>query len=541
MRDIDALWQRLQAKQKQLHNVHMREQCAADDARFSRYSLQAGELFLDYSKNRIDDEALALMIELVEASGLTERRDAMFAGAKINQTEGRAVLHTALRAGPEARVDVDGCNVVSQVHAELQRIEDFVGAVRAGQLKGASGQAFTDVVNIGIGGSDLGPAMVCEALRPYRGDGPALHFVSNVDPVQMTDTLAGLNPATTLFIIVSKTFTTQETMANAALAQQWLLTAFGSQEQVLQHCVAVTSNPHSAQAQGFAPEQTFLFWDWVGGRYSLWSSVGLSIALALGMDNFRALLAGAREMDEHFCDAPLANNMPVILAMLGVWYRNFWSAGSHAVLPYSQRLSRLPAFLQQLDMESNGKQVRMDGRPVACATGPVIWGEPGTNGQHAFYQLLHQGTDLIPCDILFALEGDTDCAAEHRILIANAIAQGEALMCGKTTEQLREELVAAGVEGEQLALLSAHRNFPGNKPSNSLVFKRLSPKALGSLIALYEHKVFCQGVIWGINSFDQWGVELGKQLAKGVLDRLNKATPADSKPASLLDWVVKSR
>ncbi|MBB3047939.1 glucose-6-phosphate isomerase [Litorivivens lipolytica] len=540
MTDLQSLWQRLQQKQQALNGVHMRDQYAADPTRFARYSLQAGELFLDYSKNRIDDETLALLCQLAEASGVAEKRDAMFAGEEINHTEGRAVLHTALRAAPDACVECEGNNVIPQVQAELQRLEHFVTAVRAGSIRGATGELITDVVNIGIGGSDLGPAMVSEALRPYRGNGPNLHFVSNVDPVQMSDTLAELKPQNTLFIIVSKTFATQETMANAALAQDWLLVAFGSRDQMLQHCVAVTSNAQAAGDHGFAQDRTFLFWDWVGGRYSLWSSVGLSIALSVGMGNFRKLLEGAREMDEHFRSAPFSHNMPVLLAVLGVWYRNVWGAGTHAVLPYSQRLSRLPAYLQQLDMESNGKCVKMDGSAVESATGPVIWGEPGTNGQHAFYQLLHQGTDMVPCDILFALEGDTAHVAEHRMLLANAIAQGEALMCGKTDEQLQAELAASSLESESLELLQAHRRFPGNKPSNALVFQSLSPKALGSLIALYEHKVFCQGVIWGINSFDQWGVELGKQLAKGVLEKLNEGAVV-GEPASLQDWVLSAR
>ncbi len=531
-----VIWQQLVEAQRRLAPVHMRDQFSQDEKRFSRYSLQVDQLFLDYSRNRLDDTALALLIELASQAGIAERRDAMFAGDPINTTEGRAVLHTALRATADQRIEVAGRNVVPDVYHELERMAAFVEAVRSGKHRGATGAAIKHVVNIGIGGSDLGPAMVADALKPYASDGPAVHFVSNVDPAQIHDTLAQLDPQATLIVVVSKTFTTQETMANAAVAQRWLEQSVG--ENIQSHLVAVTTKAEVAREHGFADESTFLFWDWVGGRYSLWSSVGVSIALAIGMPRFRELLAGAQAMDEHFRTAPLEQNMPVVLAMLGVWYRNFWGAATHAVLPYSQRLHRLPAYLQQLDMESNGKRVRLDGQPVACATGPVIWGEPGTNGQHAFYQLLHQGSDLVPCDILFARESDTGDAQGHRMLIANAIAQGEALMRGKESAQLRVELRDAGMTDAQVEQLFPHRSFPGNKPSNTLVFDSLSPRALGNIIALYEHKVFCQGVIWGVNSFDQWGVELGKQLAKGVLASLTGSAQPPSQD-SLLGWVLR--
>lgn len=530
-----ALWQALTDAQRRLSSVHMRELFERDKARFSRYSFQADRLFLDYSKNRLDDDALAHLLALADEAGVASRRDAMFAGGKINCTEERAVLHTALRADRTQSLVVEGTDVIAQVHEQLDRMANFVDAIRSGKRRGSSGEAITDVVNIGIGGSDLGPAMVTAALQPYAQSGPTTHFVSNVDPAQIHDTLAQLNPKTTLVIVVSKTFTTQETMANAKLAMAWLQAGVSDLQA---HLAAVTTNAAAARELGFAQDSTFLFWDWVGGRYSLWSSVGLSIALAIGMSHFRELLAGARAMDEHFRSAPLAQNMPVVLAVLGIWYRNFWQAGSHAVLPYSQRLQRLPAYLQQLDMESNGKRVRITGDEVNSATGPVIWGEPGTNGQHAFYQLLHQGTDLIPCDILFARRGDTQDKTGHRMLIANAIAQGEALMRGKDEAQLRSEMQAAGLDEEKVKALLPHRSFPGNKPSNTLVFDQLDPHTLGNLIALYEHKVFCQGVVWGINSFDQWGVELGKELAKGVLTALNEESPA-AVDESLLGWVMR--
>ncbi len=530
-----ALWQALTDAQRRLANVHMRDMFERDTTRFSRYTLQADQLFLDYSKNRLDDAALSSLMALASEAGIDSRRDAMFAGEIINSTEGRAVLHTALRADVAQSLLVDGTDVIAQVHEQLDRMERFVDAIRSRRHCGSSGEAITDVVNIGIGGSDLGPAMVTAALQPYAQSGPRSHFVSNVDPVQIHDTLAQLNPKTTLVIVVSKTFTTQETMANAKVAMAWLLAGVTDLQP---HVAAVTTNAAAARELGFAKDSTFLFWDWVGGRYSLWSSVGLSIALAIGMSSFRKLLAGARAMDEHFCSAPLAQNMPVVLAMLGIWYRNFWQAGSHAVLPYSQRLQRLPAYLQQLDMESNGKRVRLNGDAVGSATGPVIWGEPGTNGQHAFYQLLHQGTDLIPCDILFARRGDTADEQGHRMLIANAIAQGEALMRGKEDTQLRDEMQTAGLDEEKIKALLPHRCFPGNKPSNTLVFDQLDPRTLGNLIALYEHKVFCQGVVWGINSFDQWGVELGKELAKGVLNALNESSPPAA-DESLLGWVMR--
>jgi len=505
---------------ERLQAVHMRDLFAQDPRRVERYSLAAANLFLDYSKNRIDDEALDHLFELAAASELGAAREAMFTGQAINSTEERAVLHTALRySGPDS-IAAEGVNVMPAIREQRQRLADCARAVRNGQWLGATGEVVRDVVSIGIGGSDLGPAMVTQALAPYGRSGPKMHFVSNVDPVLICDILSDLNPATTLFIVASKTFTTQETLANAGLAKRWLAAGLDlavDDNSLQQHMLAVTASPSAAKALGYLDANIFRFWDWVGGRYSLWSAVGLPIAIAIGPEGFDELLAGAEEMDEHFRSAPLKENMPLVLAVLGIWYRQFFNSQSYAVLPYSQRLARLPAYLQQLDMESNGKSIQKDGAPASWATGPVIWGEPGTNGQHAFYQLIHQGQDLIPCDFLVPTSHEApEHAEQHQILVANAVAQAEALMCGKSAEQLRAELAACSLAPDKLDLLVAHKTMPGNRPSNCLLIPELSPKVLGSLIALYEHKVFCQGVIWGLNSFDQWGVELGKQLASRI-------------------------
>lgn len=528
----------LQQDYTRLQPVHMRDLFAADAQRVARYSLSAANLLLDYSKNRIDDGALENLFGLAEASGLSAARDAMFTGEVINNTEGRAVLHTALRYnGPDA-VMAEGADVMPGIREQRQRVADCAHAVRSGKLRGASGEAISDVINIGIGGSDLGPAMLSQALAPYARTGPKLHFVSNVDPVLISDILADLNPATTLIIVASKTFTTQETLANASLARQWLISGLGlaaDDTAWRQHMLAVTARPDAAKALGYPEDQIFCFWDWVGGRYSLWSAVGLPIAMAIGPEGFDELLAGAEEMDDHFRSAPLRENMPVIMAVLGIWYRQFFNAQSHAVLPYSQRLARLPAYLQQLDMESNGKSIKKDGTASGWATGPVIWGEPGTNGQHAFYQLIHQGQDLIPCDFLVPTAHEAPAHAEqHQILMANAVAQAEALMCGKSAQQLRVELAKSSLPAEELDLLVAHKTMPGNRPSNFLLMPELSPKVLGSIVALYEHKVFCQGVIWGLNSFDQWGVELGKQLASQILSEMidPNASAAEHDPST---------
>jgi glucose-6-phosphate isomerase len=456
-----------------------------------------------------------------------DARAAMFAGARINTTEDRAVLHTALRNRCTAPVEVDGQDVMPQVREVLARIGAFAERVRSGAWTGYSGEAITDVVNIGIGGSDLGPAMVCQALAAQGHPRLTTHFVSNVDGDHLAGVLARVNPARTLFIVASKTFTTIETMTNAASARAWFLASGAGEADIAGHFVAVSTNTARAAEFGIAPANCFGFWDWVGGRYSLWSAVGLPIAIWVGRDNFEALLEGAHAMDRHFAEAPLAANMPVIMGLLGVWYRGFFGAASLCVAPYAQALARLPAYLQQLEMESNGKSVTLAGAAVATTTCPVIWGEPGTNGPHAFFQLLHQGTDLIPVDFIAPLKASHGLKNHHRLLLANCIAQSKALMVGKTADEVRAELAAQGLGGEALESLVPHRVFPGNRPSNTLLLPELSPKAIGALIALYEHKVFVQSVIWGINAFDQWGVELGKQIASRIGEELAGCQPGE--------------
>lgn len=516
----NPLWKQLQQHQQRLSHVNLSGLFAQDSNRVAAFSAQAGEWYLDYSKNRIDSSAMASLLALAQSCELEARRDAMFSGQAINTTEGRAVLHTALRNRSNHPVLVQGEDVMPAVNRELEKLRQFSDRVRQGQWPGFTGKPVTDVVNIGIGGSDLGPAMVTEALRAWHQPGLRVHYVSNVDGAHLRDTLESLNPATTLFIVVSKTFTTQETMTNAGSARQWVVDGLGDESAIARHFVAVSTNLAAVTEFGIAADNIFEFWDWVGGRYSLWSTVGLSIAVAIGWENFAALLQGAHDMDRHFASAPLHQNLPVILALIGVWYRNFWGASTQAILPYNQRLKFLPAFLQQLDMESNGKSVNTGGQPVDCFTGPIVWGEPGTNGQHAFYQLIHQGTALIPCDFIVAVNADTGCDDHQQKLLANCIAQAEALMCGKSAELVREELQASGADEDAIEQLLPHKVFSGNRPSNMLICEELTPTALGNLVALYEHKVFCQGVIWGLNSFDQWGVELGKKLAGVVLGEL---------------------
>ena len=491
---------------------------ALDPERASRFSIDAAGLTLDYSKQRIDTQTMQLLLALADERGVTARRDAMFAGEKVNTTEHRAVLHVALRepaVGARQHI-VDGIDVVPAVHVELARMRAFSQQVRAGAWRGRTGQAITDVVNIGIGGSDLGPQMVCEALR--RDIHPRLrtHFVSNVDGGDLDRVLARLDAATTLFIVSSKTFTTQETIMNARRAREWFLASGAQQADVGQHFVAVTTNLPAAGAFGIASTNCFRFWDWVGGRYSLWSAVGLSVMIAIGGDAFAELLAGAHAMDEHFVTAPLASNMPCVLALVGIWNGNFLGASSLCVAPYAQDLRRLPAYLQQLEMESNGKSVALDGTPLATTSGSAIWGEPGSNGQHAYFQLLHQGTGLMAVDFIASLAPTGTSPEHHRVLLANCFAQSEALMCGKSADTVRAEMRATGMAEAEIEALVPHRTFTGNRPSNTILLPELSPCSLGALIALYEHKVFVQGVIWGINSFDQWGVELGKQLAKTI-------------------------
>jgi len=506
-----AAWTAL-ASHRAIHaSRHLRELFQGDPARFPRLCASACGLLLDYSRNAITDETLALLMALARQQGVEAQREAMFAGAPINHTEGRAVLHCALRAPASASLVLDGHDVMPGVRAVLARMEAFSAAVRTGRLRGHRGAAFTDVVNIGIGGSDLGPLMVVEALRHYA-DGPRVHFVSNVDDAHLAQTLRGLDPATTLFIVASKTFTTLETMTNAASARRWLLQALGDEAAVASHFVALSTNLAATAAFGIAAERVFAFWDWVGGRYSLWSAIGLSISLAVGFERFEQLLAGAHAMDRHFREAPLERNLPVLMGLIGLWHVSFCGYHSHAVLPYDQYLHRFPAFLQQLDMESNGKRTDRHGNPVDYATGPVLWGEPGTNGQHAFFQLLHQGTTVVPADFIACAQGLHGLPDHHRLLLANCLAQSRALAFGKTLEEARAE-AARGAPGVDLA---PYRSFPGNRPSNTLILDRLTPERLGALVALYEHKVFVQAAVWNINAFDQWGVELGKALATPI-------------------------
>ncbi len=521
----------------------MRAMFASDPKRFDRLSVKADGLLLDFSKNRLTRRTITLLADLARASALETKRDAMFSGVAINTTENRAVLHTALRNLSGEPVMVDGRDVMPDVIAERARCGAFADGVRAGAIAAASGKPFTDVVNIGIGGSDLGPAMVARALSPFAAKHIRAHFVSNVDGADIADTLGKLNPATTLVLVSSKTFTTQETMMNAASARRWIAGALG-EAAVGSHFAAISTNLPGTAAFGIKPDRVFRFWDWVGGRYSVWSSIGLPVMISIGPKNFEKFLAGAHTMDRHFATAPLSRNLPVLMALIGIWNRNVLGFSNHAVLPYEQRLGRFPAYLQQLDMESNGKQVRIDGKPVDGSTGPTVWGEPGTNGQHAFYQLIHQGTDVIPCDFLIGAEPVAADKSHHQALTANCLAQTEALMRGRTLEEATAQLQAAGLSGDKVAALAPHKVFPGNRPTNTLVYKRLDPATLGKLIALYEHKVFVQGVIWGVNSFDQWGVELGKELAQRLMPVVSgeaTATGLDTSTAGLVQYLLKTR
>ncbi len=525
-------WQALQAHWQEVMPLHMRQLFAADADRFERFSLVLDDILFDFSKNRITDRTLQLLCALARETGLEEKRDRMFAGEPINCTEGRAVLHVALRNRSGRPMMVNGRDVMPQVQRVLQQMGGFCSEVRSGRWLGYSGQPIRDIVNIGIGGSDLGPLMVTEALKPYAKQGLRVHFVSNVDATHLVETLKHLDPATTLFLIASKTFATQETLTNAHSARDWLVRAAGQERAVAKHFVAISAHAERVRQFGIDPQNMFEFWDWVGGRYSLWSAIGLSIALAIGMERFAELLAGAHEVDEHFRQTPLENNIPVIMGLLGIWYANFFGAESHAILPYDQYLHRLPAYLQQGDMESNGKRIRCNGQPVQWSTGPIIWGEPGTNGQHAFYQLIHQGTRLVPADFLAAMESHNSLGRHHALLLSNFFAQPEALMKGRGEEEARQAMQAAGLDASEIERLLPHRVFPGNRPSNSFLYRKLTPRTLGALIALYEHKIFVQGAIWDINSFDQWGVELGKQLAGTILPELTSSEKIASHDAS---------
>jgi glucose-6-phosphate isomerase len=517
----------------------MRAAFAGDADRFRRFSASLDDLLLDWSKCAVDDGTMALLYRLADVAGVEARRDAMFSGARINGTEDRAVLHLALRNRSGRPVMENGRDVMPDVLDVLAAMAQFAGAVRGGQAKGATGRRFTDVVNIGIGGSDLGPAMATLALAPYH-DGPRCHFVSNVDGAHITDTLKDLDPATTLFIVASKTFTTIETMTNAATARRWIEAALGESAVGL-HFAAVSTALDKVAAFGIDEARVFGFWDWVGGRYSLWSAIGLPLMIAIGAERFDEFLGGAHAMDEHFRTAPVDSNLPVLLGLIGFWHRVTCGYPTRAVIPYDQRLARLPAYLQQLDMESNGKQVTIDGGPVATPTGPVVWGEPGTNGQHAFFQLLHQGTDIVPVEFIAAAEGhEPELRHHHDLLLANCLAQSEALMKGRTIEEARAQLVAKGMPESEVDRLAPHRVFPGNRPSITILYRRLDPASLGRLVALYEHRVFVEAQLFGINAFDQWGVELGKELATGlqpVVEGLQDAGDRDASTAGLVSHI----
>ena len=525
-------WKALQQHYQAVEPQHLRTLFADDPDRFQKFSLHFESTLVDVSKNRITEETLTLLRQLAADTKVKEAVEAMFGGEKINQTEGRSVLHIALRNRSNTPIEVDGNDVMPEVNEVLDRMKTFSEQIINGDWKGYSGQAISDIVNIGIGGSDLGPVMVTEALKSYQQPNINVHYVSNVDGTHISETLKQLNPETTLFIIASKTFTTQETMTNATSARDWFLEAAGDEDAVKKHFVALSTNQEAVEKFGIDANNMFGFWDWVGGRYSLWSAIGLSIACAIGFNRFEELLAGGHAMDQHFRNTPFEENIPVTLALIGVWYNNFFGAQTEAILPYDQYMHRFPAYFQQGNMESNGKYVDRNGQPVDYETGLIIWGEPGTNGQHAFYQLIHQGTKLIPADFLAPAQSQNPIGDHHPKLLANFFAQTEALMMGKTQEEAAEELREQGMSDEEVAELAVFKSFEGNKPTNSILFKKLDPYTLGSLIALYEHKIFVQGIIWNIYSFDQWGVELGKQLAKKILPELEGDSEVTSHDAS---------
>ena len=524
-------WKELEAYYAEFKDTHMKDLFAKDGQRFEKYSLRFEDILLDYSKNRIDDKVMSLLFQLAEECGLKDAINSVFAGEAINVTENRAVLHTALRNRSNTPVMVDGKNVMPDINRVLDQMKTFSEKVISGEWKGYTGKAITDIVNIGIGGSDLGPLMVTEALKPYKKN-VNLHFVSNVDGTHIAEALKVVNPETTLFIIASKTFTTQETMTNANSAKSWFLEAANDKAAVAKHFVALSTNAEAVAAFGIDTANMFEFWNWVGGRYSLWSAIGLSIACGIGFDNFHELLEGAHAMDIHFKTCSFESNLPVILAMIGIWYNNFYGAETEAILPYDQYMHRFSAYFQQGNMESNGKYVDRNGERVNYQTGPILWGEPGTNGQHAFYQLIHQGTKLIPCDFMATAKSHNPLSDHHPKLLANFFAQTEAMMVGKTEEQVTEELKAAGKSEKEIAALLPFKVFLGNIPTNSILMKELNPRTLGSLIAMYEHKIFVQGILWNIYSFDQWGVELGKQLANAILPELQSDDAVTSHDAS---------
>ena len=544
MSDLTRLpsWIALQNHFEDFKDTHLKD-LFLNKNRFSDFSIHFNDILLDFSKNRINSKTLSLLLDLAKETRVRDGIDAMFLGKEINNTEKRSVLHTALRNCSNIPVYVDGADVMPEINKALLKMKGFTEDVRSGSWKGYSGKPITDIVNIGIGGSDLGPLMVTEALKPYGGK-LNVHFVSNVDGTHIVETLKNKNPETTLFVIASKTFTTQETLTNANSAKDWFLKSNPNTLDVAKHFVAISTNSEAVDSFGIDTQNMFEFWDWVGGRYSLWSSIGLSIALFIGFDQFKQVLEGAHEMDKHFQDAPFEQNIPVILALLGVWYNNFFDAESHCILPYDQYMHRFAAYFQQGDMESNGKYIKKNGKRVTYSTGPIVWGEPGTNGQHAFFQLIHQGTKLIPCDFIAPVNSHNPISDHHTKLLSNFFAQTEALMKGKTETEVKLELKSSGCIDSEIRELLPHKVFEGNKPTNSLFVKKITPKVLGSLIAMYEHKIYTQSMIWDVNAFDQWGVELGKQLAKVILPELagqDKVESHDSSTNGLIQFYKKNR
>jgi glucose-6-phosphate isomerase len=540
-------WQDLKKHFDDIKNVQMRDLFKDDKQRFEKFHLALDDFLFDFSKNRINDKTLGLLNKLAIKADVEGWRAKQFSGEKINTTEDRAVLHTALRSQDNNPVVVDGVDVKPEVLKVLKQVENFSNSINDGSWKGFTGKKINTIVNIGIGGSDLGPAMVCKALKPYSQKDLHIHFVSNVDGADLALTLEQCDPETTLFIVASKTFTTQETMTNAFSARHWFLNHAKNNDAISQHFVAVSTNTEKVKEFGINEENMFIFWDWVGGRYSLWSSIGLSISIYLGFENFKELQTGAYEMDQHFLNAPIEKNMPIQMALIGIWYNNFFKFNTQAILPYDQGLSLLPSYLQQADMESNGKFIDRDGNRVCLETGPVIWGESGTNGQHAFYQLIHQGTQFVPCDFIMPIKSHYNPGDKknlhHKILMSNLLAQSQSLMMGKTIDEARSELINSGLSDQEISSLLPHRSFEGNRPSNTILFEKLTPKNLGKLIALYEHKIFVQGIIWNINSFDQWGVEYGKQIARLVLPKIQgeKTTSCfDASTNNLIDYIKKN-
>jgi glucose-6-phosphate isomerase len=539
-----AAWKALESHHRDIAGKHMRDLFKEDPKRFDKFHLRFNDILLDFSKNRITDQTLSLLLQLAREADVQGWAKKMFSGQKINITEDRAVLHVALRNRSNTPILVDGKDVMPEVNAVLAHMREFTEAIRSGAWKGYTGKAITDVVNIGIGGSDLGPVMATEALKPYGKPGLHVHFVSNIDGTHIAETFKKIKPDTTVWIVASKTFTTQETITNATTAKEWFLKEAKDVAHVAKHFVALSTNEKEVTKFGIDKKNMFAFWDWVGGRYSLWSAIGLSIATFIGMDNFEKLLSGGHAMDQHFLNTPPEKNLPMIIGLVGLWYNDFFDAQTQAILPYDQYMHRFAAYFQQGDMESDGKGVDRQGKPIQCQTGPIIWGEPGTNGQHAFYQLIHQGTKIIPCDFLAPIHTQNPIGHHHDILLSNFFAQTEALMKGKTADEVKSELTAAGMSGEKLEALIPHKVFTGNRPTNSIMFKKLDPFTLGCLIALYEHKIFTQGIIWNINSFDQWGVELGKQLAKAILPELEKpgvVSSHDTSTNGLINYYKENR